>query len=55
MKNLYTKCIICFQFSLTKTQYVTECFVKTRSSHREVFCEKGILRPEKKASDLQLY
>ena len=26
----------------------TECFVKTGSSHVEVFCEKGVLRPEKK-------
>ena len=49
MKKLYAKCM--FQ----KHNYDTECFVKTRSSHPEVFCEKGVLRPEKKASDLQLY
>ena len=47
MKKLYIKCI-CFSSLWQKHNCDTECFVKTRSTHPEVFCEKGVLRPEKK-------
>ena len=44
-----------FQFSLTKTQLRYRMLCKNQKQSPRGVCEKGALRPEKKASDLKLY